>query len=53
MLRNLRSDLKARRDAREVATSVLELKEEDRATFFSPSDVGCLPARSLTKPEDR
>ena len=30
----------ARRDAWEMANGVLELKEKDKATFFSPSMVG-------------
>ena len=35
-----------------LAKSVLELKEQERATFFSPSENRCLPASTL-KPEER
>ena len=31
---------------------VLKLKEQERATFFSPSENRCLPASTL-KPEER
>ena len=44
------------RDAREaawrLAKNVLKLKENNRATFFSPSENRCLPASNL-KPEER
>ena len=43
----------ARRDAWEMAESILKLEEKDKATFFSPSDVWCLPAPSSTKPKER
>ena len=42
----------AREAAWKLAKSVLNLKEQERATFFSPSDNGCLPASNL-KPEER
>ena len=35
-----------------LARSVLKLKEQERATFFSPSKNRCLPASTL-KPEER
>ena len=35
-----------------LAKSVLELKEQNKATFFSPSENRCLPASNL-KPEER
>ena len=35
-----------------LAKSVLKLKEQERATFFSPSEKRCLPASNL-KPEER
>ena len=35
-----------------LAKSVLKLKEQERATFFSPSENRCLPASTL-KPEER
>ena len=38
--------------ARELAKSVLKLKEQERATFFSLSENRCLPASTL-KPEER
>ena len=34
------------------AKSVLKLKEQERATFFSPSESRCLPASNL-EPEER
>ena len=60
MLQNLRIGLRKRqrqeRCAREaawkLAKSVLKLKEQERATFFSPSENRCLPASNL-KPEER
>ena len=42
----------AREAAWKLAKSVLNLKERDRATFFSPSENRCLPASHL-KPEER
>ena len=42
----------ARQAAWKLAKSVLNLKEHERATFFSPSEKRCLPASSL-KPEER
>ena len=42
----------AREAAWKLAKSVLNLKERDRATFFSPSENRCLPASNL-KPEER
>ena len=41
-----------REAAWKLAESVLELKEKNRATFFSPSENRCLPA-SILKPEER
>ena len=35
-----------------MAKSILQHKEKDEATFYSPSEVWCLPAPSLTKPEE-
>ena len=42
----------AREAAWKLAKSVLKLKEQERATFFSPSENRCLPASTL-KPEER
>ena len=42
----------AREAALKLAKSVLNSKERDRATFFSPSENRCLPASNL-KPEER
>ena len=42
----------AREAAWKLAKSVLKLKENERATFFSPSENRCLPASTL-KPEER
>ena len=42
----------AREAAWKLAKSVLNLKEQERATFFSPSENWCLPASNL-KPEER
>ena len=42
----------AREAAWRLAKSVLNLKEQERATFFSPSENRCLPASTL-KPEER
>ena len=42
----------AREAAWKLAKSVLNLKEQERATFFSPSENRCLPASNL-KPEER
>ena len=43
----------ARRDAWEMTKNVHKLKEKDKATFFSPSEVCSLPASSSTKPKER
>ena len=43
---------RARQAAWKLAKSILNLKEQDRATFFSPSKNWCLPASNL-KPEER
>ena len=59
-LQNLRIGLRrrewqeqgAREAAWKLAKSVLNLKEQERATFFSPSENRCLPASTL-KPEER
>ena len=42
----------AREAAWKLAKSVFKLKEQERATFFSPSENRCLPASTL-KPEER
>ena len=42
----------AREAAWKLAKSVLNLKEQERATFFSPSESRCLPASTL-EPEER
>ena len=42
----------AREAAWKLAKSVLKLKEQEKATFFSPSENRCLPASTL-KPEER
>ena len=42
----------AREAAWKLAKSVLKLKEQERATFFSHSEKWCLPASNL-KPEQR
>ena len=42
----------AREAAWKLAKSVLQLKEHERATFFSPSENRCLPGSTL-KPEER
>ena len=43
----------AREAAWKLAKSVLNLKEQERATFFSPSENWCLSAPSTIKPEER
>ena len=43
----------AREAAGKLAKNVLKLKEQERATFFSPSENWCLPAPSNLKPEER
>ena len=43
----------AREAAWKLAKSVLKLKEQEGATFFSPSENRCLPAPSTLKPEER
>ena len=45
-------DQGAREAAWKLAKSVLKLEEQERATFFSPSENRCLPASTL-KPEER
>ena len=45
-------ELGAREAAWKLAKSVLNLKEQERATFFSPPENRCLPASNL-KPEER
>ena len=47
-----RQEQGAREAAWRLAKSVLKLKEQERATFFSPSENRCLPASTL-KPEER
>ena len=42
----------AREAAWKLAKSVSKIKEQERATFFSPSENRCLPASTL-KPEER
>ena len=42
----------AREAAWKLAKSVLKLKEHERTTFFSPSEIRCLPAPSTHKPEE-
>ena len=42
----------AREAAWKQAKNVLKLREQQRATFFSPSEIRCLPASTL-KPEER
>ena len=42
----------AREAAWKLAKSVLELREHERTTLFSPSENRCLPA-SILKPEER
>ena len=36
-----------------MAKSILKLKEKDKVTFFSPTEVWCLPAPPVIKPEER
>ena len=43
----------AREAAWKLAKSVLKLKGENKAAFFSPSENWCLPAPSAIKPEER
>ena len=43
----------ARGDAWRLARNILKLKEKDKATFFSPTEVWCLPAPSVIKPKER
>ena len=47
-----RQERGARDAAWKLAKSVLNLKEKNKATFFSPSENRCLPAPTL-KPEER
>ena len=42
-----------RKDACEMTKSVHKLKEKDKATLYSLSDVWCPPAPSSSKPEER
>ena len=43
----------ARGDAWSLAMGIYKLRKEKETTFFSPTEVWCLPARSETKPEER
>ena len=43
----------ARRDAREIAKHVHQFKDEDKATFYSPSEVWSHPALSSTNPDEK
>ena len=43
----------AREAAWRLATSILKLKEKNKAAFYSPSENRCLPAPSNLKPEER
>ena len=61
MLQNLRIGLRRRQSGKSKVPAkqrggwpklVLKLKEQERATFFSPSENRCLPA-SILKPEER
>ena len=49
----MRQERCARRDGWEMAKSIHKLKEKDKATFYSLSEVWSLPAPSSTKPEER
>ena len=60
-LQNLRIGLRRRQSGKSTVSAkqrgswpknVLKLKEQERATFFSPSENRCLPA-SILKPEER
>ena len=62
MLQNLRISLRKRRNGKSDvpvkqrgswSKSILKLKEQERATFFLPSENRCLPAASILKPEER
>ena len=48
-----RQERRARGDAWRLACSILKLKEKDKATLFSSTEVWCLPAPSVIKPEER
>ena len=61
MLQNLRFGLRKRQNGKSDVLvkqrggwlkSILKIKEQERATFFSPSENRCLPASNL-KPEER
>ena len=43
----------ARGDAWRLAKNILELKEKDKATFFSPTNEWCLPAPPVLTTEER
>ena len=43
----------ARGDASRLVKSILMLKEKDKATFLSLAEAWCLPAPSVTKPDER
>ena len=43
----------ARGDAWRLTKNDIKLKENDKATFFSPTNEWCLPAPSVIKPEGR
>ena len=47
-----KSEVRAREAAWKLAKNVLKSKEQETATFFSPSEIWCLPASTLT-PEER
>ena len=47
-----RQDRCARGDAWRMSKGVLNHKEQNKATFFSHTEVWCLPAPSVTKPEE-
>ena len=63
MLQNLRIGLRKRQNGKSDAPAetrggwqkafFFKLKEKDKASFFSPTMVCCLPAPSVTKPEER
>ena len=49
----LKQERCARRVAWEMARSILKLTDKEKATFYSPSEIWCLPAPSSTKPTER
>ena len=44
---------KCPRSSVEAGQKCVKIKEHERATFFSPSEIRCLPAPSTLKPEER